>query len=91
MSDFNQAARTWDANPMHTERSEAIARCLLKNIPVDGRMKAMDFGAGTGILGLILCDRFEQLHLLDASTEMVAVMKEKVQGKPGVSPVCYDW
>ena len=54
MSEFDNKAGAWDANPMHLERSKAIAARLLEIIPVDGRLKALEFGAGTGLLKMAL-------------------------------------
>jgi len=34
MTDFNVAARSWDSNNIHVQRSEAIAKNLLARIPV---------------------------------------------------------
>src|SRR5665647_55624 len=54
MTDFNTAARSWDNNNIHALRSEAIAKNLLARISVQPEMKALEFGAGTGILSLSL-------------------------------------
>ncbi len=41
-------AAGWDQNPMHWDRSVAIVKELLKQVPVRKEMTAMEFGAGTG-------------------------------------------
>lgn len=78
MSEFDVKAATWDANPMHLERSKAIAAMLLQMVPVTSSMKALEFGAGTGLLSLELKDKFSSIALLDSSQEMVKITGEKI-------------
>ena len=75
---FDSRARTWDINPVHRERSGAIAAKMLEMIPVNSRMRALEYGAGTGILGSMLAPHFKEIVLMDSSEEMVEVMKEKI-------------
>ena len=49
MNDFDQKARDWDKNRMHLERTMAVAGQLSKLIPDKTGMKALEFGAGTGL------------------------------------------
>lgn len=92
MTDFNNAARNWDNNSIHSLRSEAIARNLLERISIRPEMKALEFGAGTGILSFMLADRFNNIVLMDSASEMVAVMQEKVEhsGLSNLTPILYD-
>jgi 2-polyprenyl-3-methyl-5-hydroxy-6-metoxy-1,4-benzoquinol methylase len=92
MNDFSQRARTWDANPVHAERSAAIAENLLKRIPVKPEMTALDFGAGTGILSFMLANRFASITMMDTASGMVSVMQEKVaeEGATNLKPVHFD-
>lgn len=75
---FDSRARSWDSNPVHRERSGAIAAKMLEMIPVNSRMRALEYGAGTGILGSMLAPHFKEIVLMDSSEEMVEVMKEKI-------------
>ena len=75
---FDSGARSWDSNPVHRERSGAIAAKMLEMIPVNSRMRALEYGAGTGILGSMLAPHFKEIVLMDSSEEMVEVMKEKI-------------
>lgn len=92
MTDFNNAARSWDSNNIHAERSEAIAKNLLSRISVQPEMKALEFGAGTGILSFMLADRFGSITMMDSASEMVAVMQEKVEESlnKNLQPVLFD-
>ncbi len=78
MNEFDSRARDWDSNPIHWERSEAIAKAILNQIPLKPEMKAMEYGAGTGILSFLLAENFSEITLMDNSREMVQVMHEKV-------------
>jgi len=79
MSEFDARAREWDKDKMHTERSVAIAAELEKMIPLDPSMKALEYGAGTGILSFLLKDRFSEITLMDNSQEMINVCVEKTE------------
>lgn len=78
MSEFDTKARVWDDNPEHHDRSLAIASKLLENIPVDPTMKALELGAGTGILSFLLQEKFQKIVLIDSSAEMIRVCQEKI-------------
>jgi ubiquinone/menaquinone biosynthesis C-methylase UbiE len=78
MNEFDSKAREWDNNPVHWERSKAVARYLMEMIPLNKEMKALEFGAGTGILSFLLHDHFSEITLMDSSQQMVKVIHEKV-------------
>ena len=78
MSKFDDVARTWDENPVHMERSMAIAAKMEEMLPLNNQMKALEYGAGTGILSFLLCEKLGSVTMMDNSSEMVKVMEEKV-------------
>lgn len=92
MSEFDARAREWDKNPMHWERSEAIAKAFLKMVPVKPEMKALEYGAGTGILSFLLAEKFSEITLMDNSAQMVQVMREKVHKSEfkHFNPILFD-
>ena len=65
---FDQAATTWDDDPIHVERAQQLAKRLIPLIQANQLTNALDFGAGTGLPGFFLTDaHFLQLffgHLL---------------------------
>ena len=79
MNQFDHAAPDWDKNQMHVERSEAVATELLKAIDWRTGMKALEFGAGTGLLSFALRSYFTEIILMDSSREMVKVTEEKLR------------
>lgn len=78
MSEFDNKAAEWDKNPMHWDRSEAIANEIKALIPLNNGMSALEYGAGTGITSFLLRDQLKEITLMDNSTEMVKVMDGKI-------------
>ena len=79
MNEFDIKAADWDKNPMHWDRSEAIVQEIRKRIPLTRNMTAMEYGAGTGIASFLLSDNLKEITLMDNSSEMVRIMKEKIE------------
>jgi len=79
MNEFDIKAVEWDKNPMHWDRSEAIAKEIIKLIPLKNEMTALEYGAGTGITSFLLKDYLKEITLMDNSSEMVKVMNEKIK------------
>lgn len=92
MSDFDNRAREWDNDKKHIDRSEAIAAELEKMVPLHPSMKALEYGAGTGLLSFLLKDRFAEITLMDNSQEMIKVCKEKAEfyGTNHIRPLWFD-
>jgi 2-polyprenyl-3-methyl-5-hydroxy-6-metoxy-1,4-benzoquinol methylase len=92
MSDFDSRAREWDKDKMHMERSVAIAAELERMVSLNHAMKALEYGAGTGILSFLLKDRFVEITLMDNSTEMIKVCIEKTEYHQTnhILPICFD-
>jgi tRNA (cmo5U34)-methyltransferase len=79
MSEFDQKAQEWDKNKMHLERTMAVAGLMQKMIPFRPDMKALEFGAGTGLLSFYLKDRFSEITLMDNSQEMLKMAEQKME------------
>jgi len=79
MNEFDIKAAGWDENPMHRDRSEAIANEIKRMIPLNTEMRVLEFGAGTGITSFLLKDHVKEITLMDNSSEMVRVMTEKIK------------
>jgi ubiquinone/menaquinone biosynthesis C-methylase UbiE len=78
MNEFDIKAADWDKNPMHWDRSVAIASAIKKIIPLRKEMKALEYGAGTGIASFLLKDYLKDILLMDNSVEMVKIMNSKI-------------
>jgi 2-polyprenyl-3-methyl-5-hydroxy-6-metoxy-1,4-benzoquinol methylase len=92
MNSFDEHARLWDAEKIHQERSAAIAKALEKMVPVNASWKAMEYGAGTGILSFLLKDKLSEILLIDNSKEMIAICREKAAHNHtrNIHPLFYD-
>lgn len=78
MSDyFDSLASTWDDNPMKVERAEATA-AKVKSIDFETYDSVVDFGSGTGLLGVQLRHTFATVHLADSSEKMLEVAQDKI-------------
>lgn len=78
-NEFDIKAAEWDKNPMHLERSVAIANQIKKLIPLKKQMVALEYGAGTGIASFLLKNNLKEITLMDSSSEMIKVMNEKIK------------
>ncbi|WP_413284271.1 class I SAM-dependent DNA methyltransferase [Vibrio sp. MA40-2] len=74
---FDALASTWDHNPEKVARSEATAN-KIKQINFPSNNSLVDFGSGTGLLGVQLLDTFSQVTLADSSLQMLDIAKEKI-------------
>jgi predicted TPR repeat methyltransferase len=77
MNEWDARAKEWDAEKVHMDRSLAVAQELENIIPAEGLQRALEYGAGTGILSFLLKDRFQEIVLMDSSREMIKVCEEK--------------
>lgn len=62
---------------MHRERADAVADAIRTRIPISRKMKALEFGAGTGLLSLNLKDHLGRITMADNSEGMVKILREK--------------
>lgn len=77
-ADFDARAATWDDDPAKVERAKAIAAAIAREVPLAPAMRALEFGAGTGLLGFMLRPRLGELTLADLSDGMLAVAQAKI-------------
>jgi ubiquinone/menaquinone biosynthesis C-methylase UbiE len=77
MTHFDEHARDWDKNEMHLKRSISIATSLEKMLPLRHSMRALEYGAGTGLLSFLLKDKLSDITLMDNSKEMIMVCEDK--------------
>jgi len=79
MNEFDIKAAEWDNNPMHWNRSEAVAKEIISLIPLNKGMSALEYGAGTGITSFLLRDYLKEITLMDNSSEMINVINAKIK------------
>ncbi len=92
VQDFDARAATWDDDPTKVARARAIADAMLREVPFDRSIVALEYGAGTGLLGFMLRDRIADLTLADVSDGMLEVAARKIAatGDPHVRAVNLD-
>ncbi len=81
MNEFDIKASEWDKSDMHRERAVAIAREIIRQIPMNREMTALEFGAGTGLLSFMIKDHLKEITLIDNSEGMVKVLNEKLKAE----------
>lgn len=89
---FDTVAHEWDKNQIHVKRTEAIAACLLDMIEINNKCKALEFGAGTGLLSFELKDHFSEITVMDSSAGMINIIFEKIKqaGISHIHPIFFD-
>jgi ubiquinone/menaquinone biosynthesis C-methylase UbiE len=78
MNEFDKKAAEWDKSNMHLDRAMTVANEIIKDIPLTKRTKALEFGAGTGLLSFLLREHLQDITMIDNSDGMVKVLKEKL-------------
>jgi len=93
----------------NTDKFEMIAntydtpeRILIANVSSDAireyvvdakGKKAVDFGCGTGLVGMSLIDEFQSVLFLDTSPSMIRQIKQKIADRhiPNAETLCFDF
>ena len=91
MSTFDDRAREWDT-PERQERARALAAIIRTAVPLGATIRAIDIGAGTGLLGLELAPDVAEMVLAEPSAGMLDVAREKLAtGRwPNATAVAFD-
>lgn len=74
---FDTVASCWDKSPVKVERAE-ITALKIKEIHFGSYNSIVDFGSGTGLLGVHLKDTFDHVHLVDSSEKMLQIAQIKI-------------
>lgn len=75
---FDSVASSWDDNPMKIKRATTTA-AKVKEVEFVSVNSVVDFGSGTGLLGVQLRDLFTNVHLADSSAKMLEVANSKIE------------
>jgi ubiquinone/menaquinone biosynthesis C-methylase UbiE len=78
MTNFDERAKDWDADPKRVERARAVADTIRNTVKLSREMKALEYGCGTGLLSFALQPHLGEITLADASQGMLDVLREKI-------------
>jgi ubiquinone/menaquinone biosynthesis C-methylase UbiE len=92
MTDFDERAKEWDADPKRAERARAVADAIRKTIQLSPGMSALEYGCGTGLLSFALQPDLGCITLADTSQGMLEVLSEKIAsaGVTNMRPIRLD-
>ncbi len=88
---FDRAAADWDKKDQRRELAAAIASGIAA-LPLPDRAQALEYGCGTGLVGLALAPCLESLTAADSSPGMLATLSDKIAaaGLTNVYPLLLD-
>lgn len=75
---FDEAAANWDAVPQRVELAKAVGETILRHVQPTPSMDVLDYGCGTGLLGLFLLPHVRSVTGADSSPGMLKVMDDKI-------------
>jgi len=74
---FDSAAKDWDKNQYRIKMANNIVGHIINNIPLTQEHTVMDFGCGTGLIGLNIAHLVQNLIGADLSINMLDTFKNK--------------
>jgi ubiquinone/menaquinone biosynthesis C-methylase UbiE len=77
-SRFDQAASQWDANPSRVAVARAVGEAICRAVPIQPQWRALDFGAGTGLVTLRLQPLVASITAVDTSSGMLETLSKKL-------------
>jgi len=76
-TNFNQLANKWDTD-YRINRARIISNKIKSVSDLKGNESALEFGCGTGLIGLNLMSSFSSLDFFDTSDEMLKILNLKL-------------
>jgi ubiquinone/menaquinone biosynthesis C-methylase UbiE len=89
---FDRQARTWDDDPAKRDRALAVAAAIRDKLPPMRRLRALEYGCGTGLLSFALQADLAHITAADSSPGMLAVLRDKIAatGAANIAPLQLD-
>ncbi len=89
---FDEAAASWDDKPRRVALMKGIGAAILWEAMPDGQMDLLDYGCGTGLVGLYLLPHVKSVTGADNSAGMLEVLRQKISegGLEGMKAVRLD-
>lgn len=76
---FNRSAADWDAVPQRLALMKAVGEAILREASLTDKMDVLDYGCGTGLVGLFLLPYVRSVTGADSSPGMLNVLREKIR------------
>jgi len=76
---FDQAAATWDDNPVRLALMKAVAEGIIREVQLTPKMDVLDYGCGTGLISFLLAHQVSTVTAADSSEGMLAVLRQKIE------------
>ena len=89
---FDQAAATWDDNPVRVALMKAVAGAIIRQVQPTPEMAMLDYGCGTGLVSFFLAPHVGNVTAADSSEGMLTVLRQKIErsGVTTIRPVLLD-
>lgn len=81
---FDEASAAWDSDPRRVALARAIGETILREAKPNPTMDILDYGCGTGLLGLFLHPHVRRVTGADSSSGMLEVLRGKIAAE-GIS------
>lgn len=78
MNDFNARAAEWDT-PQRIKQATRVVAAIEKAVALDVSMNIMEYGCGTGLVGLQLLEKVGAATFIDSSEGMLEVLSSKIE------------
>lgn len=79
--EFTQKAEEWDSNPERQRIADEFAAEVEKAVDFMPESEVLDFGCGTGLVGLRFGKRVKTLYALDTSEAMLGMLGAKLENE----------
>ena len=89
---FDKAAAEWDKKSHRVILAEKVSTAII-SLPLSKQMSGMEFGCGTGLVGMDIAPSLRELIAIDTSQGMLDVLQQKVQdqGITNIQTLCCDF
>ncbi|MDH5717279.1 MAG: class I SAM-dependent methyltransferase [Spirochaetia bacterium] len=77
-TNFDLKASSWDKKPLRQILAEKAASAIINNIQLTGKIKALEFGCGTGLVTLSLAPKLKSILAVDSSKAMLNELNNKI-------------
>jgi len=75
---FDQAAATWDENPVRRVLVEAVVEAILRRVQIAPELDVLDYGCGTGLVSFLLARYVGTVTAADSSAGMLDELRKKI-------------